>query len=126
MYIDKYKKDDHYEDENGVYYEDSFSFITTHLLDFCGCGCPFDAAMYVKNSLQIVADLSLVQKKNITYEEWKTRKPQIFTCVGAEYFMWYYLDSKGFTEHGGSVPGWLTQKGIEMLSDLNELKEDDD
>lgn len=35
--------------------------------------------------------------------------------------MWYWLDNKGYTEHGGSVPGWLTEEGWKLLEDLEEL-----
>jgi len=36
------------------------------------------------------------------------------------YFMWYWFDKEELTEHGGSVPGWLTKKGLGMLNKLNK------
>lgn len=121
MYIDKYKKEDGYYDQNGCYYEDAESFIISSVLEFCGCGRPYAALEHVYKALQIVNDLKeLVWENKITYQEWDERKKEVFANEGAEYFMWYFLDNKGLTEHGGSVPGWLTPKGIELLEDLEE------
>lgn len=124
MYIDKFKKENGYYDQNECYYEDAESFISNGILGFCGCGMPDAALEYVRKALQIVDDLKqLVWKKKITYEQWEERKKEVFVNDGAEYFMWYFLDNKKLTEHGGSVPGWLTKKGIELLADLTELSE---
>lgn len=122
MFIDKFKKGDGYYDEEECYYEDAESFISNSVLGFCGCGKPEDAIEYVRNALQIVDDLEkLVWKKMMTYEAWEERKKALFTNEGAEYFMWYFLDNKELTDHGSSVPGWLTEKGVELLADLTEL-----
>lgn len=32
------------------------------------------------------------------------------------------MDNEGLTEHLNSVLGFLTNKGIELLSDLNDIK----
>lgn len=121
MFIDKFKKEDGYYDQNECYYEDAESFIATAILGFCGCGMPDKALEHVRRALQIVDDIKLVQEKKITYLQWEERKKEVFANEGAEYFMWYFLDNKKLTQHGGSVPGWLTDKGIELLHDLNKL-----
>ena len=122
MFIDKFKKKDGYYDQDGCYYEDAESFIATGVLGFCGCGMPDVALEYVRKALQIVDDLKqLVYEKKLTYEQWEERKKKVFANKGAEYFMWYFLNNKELTEHGVSVPGWLTKKGIELLADLTEL-----
>jgi len=105
MHIDKYKQaDGWYLDEEGVSYEDAGSFLGTKILDFCGCGNPDSALEYVRDVMQ-----------NIKGKDFDSRKYD-----GKEYFVWYYLDNKELTDHGSSVPGWLTEKGEEFLEDLNE------
>ena len=122
MYIDKYFKKDGYYDEYGCFYGDAKSFIATSIFGFCGCGMPNEALEYVRKSLQLVDDLTnLVFPNIISYEDWEKRKKQVFSDNGAEYLMWYFLNEKELTQHGSSVPGWLTQKGIELLSDINKL-----
>ena len=124
MYIDKFKDNEGfgYTFKDDCYYEDAESLIATGVLGFCGCGMPDAALEHVRKALQIVDDLKqLVWEKKITYEQWEERKKEVFANSGQEYFMWYFLDNKELTEHGGSVPGWLTQEGIELLEDLNEL-----
>jgi hypothetical protein len=36
------------------------------------------------------------------------------------------LDHKGFLEHGGSVPGWLTASGMELYKKLDKYLSDKD
>ena len=123
MNIDKYRtKNGDFVDQDGCYYEDVEDFIATGLLGFCGCGKPHHAIKHVRQSLQLVHDLKyLVWEEKLTYKEWKEKTKEVFLNEGAEYFMWYFLDNKELTEHGGSVPGWLTGKGEELLADLNEF-----
>jgi len=123
MNIDKFKEEDgSYTDEVGIYYEDAESFIATGILGFCGCGCPDDALYYVRDCLHHVNEIKeKVWENKITFEEHQANGKKIFSSVGAEYFAYYFLDNKELTEHGSSVPGWLTQKGIEVLEDINEL-----
>ena len=118
MFIDKFKKEDGYYDQDKCYYEDAESFISTGVLGFCGCGMPDAVLEHVRKALQIVNDIG---EKKLTYEQLEERKKEVFANKGAEYFMWYFLDNKKLTQHGGSVPGWLTKKGIELLADLTEL-----
>lgn len=126
--IEKLKKDDSiyypYKDENGVSYESNTQYIQIEVLGFCGCGNPDSAMKYVRDALLLVS-----KKYEIGYSEWKLRVDKLFPILGSEYFMWYFLDNKGFTEHGGSVPGWITDKGEELLRDIawcleNEKEED--
>lgn len=118
MFIDKFLKEDGYYDQNECHYEDAESFISTAVLGFCGCGMPSAALEYVRKALQLVDDLN---NNESTMKQWAERKKEVFANDGAEYFMWYFLDNMQLTEHGFSVPGWLTEKGIELLSDLTEL-----
>lgn len=123
MFIDKFKKEDGYYYLDECYYEDAESLISIGVLGFCGCGMPGDALEYVRSALQLVNDLKKIAwGDRSAYKQWEKRKRKLFADDGAEYFMWYFLDDKGLTEHGTSVPGWLTDKGVELLSYLNELR----
>jgi hypothetical protein len=127
MYIDQYKKEDGYYDSDNYYYEDAESLISTGILGFCGCGNPEEATEYVRRSLELINNLKEeVWEDKVTYEDWRKEVDAHFGSSGAEYFMWYFLDNKGLTEHGGSVTGWLSVEGVELLSDLNELKESEE
>lgn len=121
MFIDKFKREDGYYDQDNCYYEDAESFISIGILGFCGCGMPADALEYVRKALQLVDDVVIWGDRS-AHEQWEERKRELFSDDGAEYFMWYFLNDKGLTDHGTSVPGWLTDKGIELLSDLMELR----
>lgn len=121
MNIDKFKKEDgSYENSDGCFYEDAVSFLTSHCLGFCGCGMPEEALDYILDILQLIQDRGLIHSDTLTWDDWKTRERKIFPSQGSAYFAYYVLDEKGLTEHGGSVPGWLTPKGEELLSDLSE------
>lgn len=104
MKLDRYKKvDGYYTDEEGFSYEEIDQLLMGRLR-FCGCGDGDAALEYVRSNLQDIKD-------GITRKSEKT---------GAQYFVWYWLDSEGFTDHGVSVPGWLTEKGNQLLEDLTE------
>lgn len=126
--IEKLKKDNSkyypYKDEDGVSYESNTQYIQTKVLEFCGCGDPDLAMKYTRDALLLVS-----KRFKIEYSEWELEESKLFPISGSEYFMWYFLDNKGFTEHGGSVPGWITDKGEELLRDIawcleNEKEED--
>lgn len=117
MHIDKYFKDDGYYDKDDCYYEDAESFLATGVLDFCGCGMPDAALEHVRDSLQLIKDLYSTEN----YNKWREKELDLFNNYGVAYFMYYFLDNKGLTEHGGQVPGWLTLEGEELLEDLIEL-----
>ena len=114
MYIDKWKGEFGYIDEEGCHYDDDESFISTHILGFCGCGCPEEALKYIKGILELLKDY-----KDPNY--WSKLDNFFNNNEGLKYTMFYLLDSKGLTEHGYSVPGWLTEKGKGILGDLIEI-----
>lgn len=115
-FIDRFKYEDGYKDEDDCCYDDAEDFLTTKILGFCGCGIPMAAAHFVRDALQNVED-----KMRMGYDEGEKLANKIYSNDCVKYFTWYVLHEKGFTEHGGSVPGWLTVKGQELLHDLNVL-----
>lgn len=101
-------------------WRDAQYFIDQYDLNFCGCGRPNDVLYYLWKALSLVDDLKEnVWENKKTHEEWQADKAKVFSNIGEEYFMWYFLDSNNFTEHGGSVPGWLTDGGKRLLKELS-------
>lgn len=138
MRIDKYKTTDGhdkgtiwdgYTDPDGVWHQDANGFILGYIFGFCGCGMPTEAMKYIRDVMQHVENLHVLNNpdeltpdaRSALYDKWAEDGKAIFPNQGAEYFAYYVLDAKGLTEHGGSVPGWLTPKGREVLSDINEI-----
>ena len=122
--IDKYLVDGNYIDEDGCHHDTAIDFIQCHIFKFCGCGRPEENLKYVCEALDIIAERSDITGN---YEEKcaksHQRAKELYKTDAAEYFMWYWLETVGLTEHGGSVPGWLTGEGWDVLADLKELKE---
>lgn len=95
-------------------------------LGFCGCGMPVDATEYVLSVLEHIERLKThVWEKKITFEEWIEEGKMIFPNDGAAYFAYYVMAEKGLTEHGGSVPGWLSEKGYAMVDRIKTWQRDD-
>lgn len=125
MNIDKFKREDGYYDKDGCFYEDAESFLQIKVLGFCGCGDPDLSLKHTQIALRQVSNLKeLVWEKKQTWEEWDKENKKLLGEETGVYFMWYWLDTKGFTEHGGSVPGWLTESGYELLEDLDKYFEE--
>lgn len=105
-----------YLDEEGTSHSSYTMYVQCEMLKMCGCGQPEDNVKY------ILAALELVAEERNDWHEWNERCKDLFKTDEAEYFMWYWLETQGLTEHGSSVPGWLTEKGKNLLADLKEIK----
>jgi hypothetical protein len=121
-YLARLKRDgDGYVTDDGCFHEDAES-VLGDLLGLCGCGRPEEVLRYVLDALRLVAmrGPSEYDGHRAWYDaEYRPRVDDLFGGnTGAEYFMWYMLADKDLTEHGGSVPGWLTALGEEVLADL--------
>jgi hypothetical protein len=110
-------------DEQGTHYEDAVSYLG-HLLGFCGCDAPEKALEYIRKRMQALKDIYKTAYENgflkpDGMDRWKEMNA-MFSDHGADYFFWYRLDNLELTEHGGSVPGWLTEKGNDYLEAITE------
>jgi len=85
---------------------------------FCGCGAPGEAYKYLRDVLNMISAGS-DDDWDVKYEK---RKEYFKDIPGIEYFTYYMIDNMELTEHGGSVLGWLTEKGVELRDMLNELE----
>lgn len=87
---------------------------------WCWCGAPETVMTLIKDALELVAEKCPDGTNwNDWYEAHKKREEALFgPNPGIRYFVWYMFDVMGLTEHGGSVPGWLDEKGRELLEAL--------
>lgn len=111
-------------DAEDCYWQDRMGYVM-HTLDFCGCGLPESAATYIRDGLQALAAYWETVRKEprlgtVPVEVWREFEAH-WPDEGSRYFFWYWLDAQKLTEHGGSVPGWLTDKGEDYLAALNEV-----
>ncbi len=112
-------KDGWYIDKDECHTETLCDFLQTSCLGFCGCRMPDTNLAYVKKGLQIInRDL----KNWPPYDEWQKTVMAHFQSQVAADFFFYWTDKEELTEHGGSIPGWLTDKGKELLGLLEELE----
>lgn len=107
------------EDEEGQQaYELAIDLIQVNILGFCACGNPDDNVQFVYNTLAHVLKLKervWDDTNEYDYDEWTKEGLELFGNSQVEYFMYYWLDKEDFTEHGGSVPGWLDEKGYQLM-----------
>lgn len=127
MHIDRFKNEHgEYVDADGFPYDHAESFLHCAILGFCACGDPRASLTYVRDVLRHINRFVELQEEcdfSVFYDGWEEDGKKLFPTKGAEYFAYYVLDANGLTEHGSSVPGWLTPKGKEFMEDVNELLE---
>lgn len=108
--------------------EDELDDMETKLqsdLGFCGCGAPDQSLEFIFDVLRYIDRINTqVHEDKMTWTEWEEEGKQLFACDGARWFTFYWLDSKDFTEHGGSVPGWITDEGRAFMATVEELYRD--
>jgi hypothetical protein len=91
---------------------------------FCCCGCPDENLLYILAGMELIADRPVDLK--VSADFWKEKEKRVLALHGsrgAKWLFYYWLDSKELTEHGGSVPGWLTDRGRSVLERLRRWKE---
>jgi len=101
---------------------DLVDFIQTGDLGFCGCGMPEQNLDYIRKGLEHINETRPEsQEHDDWHPEWVSRGHEIFGNETSRYFFFYWADKEELTEHGGSVPGWLSDKGKELLEVLEIL-----
>lgn len=101
---------------DGISYQDAEGLLVCGFLDFCGCGMPEE-----------VLELMYEVLKNIDFDiDWDTRHKrdeELMPTDAIKYTVWNVLNNKGMLEHGSSLPGWKTEKGMEFQELLGEYLE---
>lgn len=102
--------------------------IQTSILGFCGCGVPMDSLAVVRDGLELIQTKHLNSPDSSSsplwkphYDEWRRKCDVVFPDPRSFWFFMYWAETQDMEEHGGSTPGWLTEKGEGLLADLNEL-----
>lgn len=89
--------------------------------NFCGCGDPEGALRYVLGALKLLktqAELCSMAADKDWHNNWEKMQAErlkYFQSSWAETFAWYMLTNLGMIKHGGSIPGWLTEKGERVV-----------
>ena len=94
-------------DKEGCHWDTEAEYLQIDILGLCVCGNPDDIMLYIKEMLE-----ELEKKDYGEYED----KPYMFFI--------YWANKKGFAEHGSTARcSWLTDKGEELLRDINIILE---
>ena len=110
---------ENYPEEEELLIEPLMDYFMYEKLGLCGCGSPEDSYEAIRRYLHVRKD---AHDDTLPYNEIHDRymSDLHINCsdelqYGILQFLMYILDSRGFTEHGGSIGGcWLTESG-EML-----------
>ena len=106
------------------------SLINVDVLGFCGCADPETNVYLVRDGLSLIAQLrqswwglddTMEQRltKQQATRELEEKLTQLFGNEASKQFFYYWAHSKGYTDHGSSIPGWLTERGEALLKLLN-------
>ena len=118
MNINKYKTEYGYMDDKGEYWDNAINFIQGSILGFSCYGQP------IKNLKYVYECLYLAKLRYNPYQDkkYKEKKDEFFKNDEEMYFAWYFLVSKGLTEHNNNnIPGWLTEKGKNLMENCCRL-----
>jgi len=91
--------------------------VQNGILGFCPCGDPETNLEFVMEGLKLIGTY-----QDIEYEKRKELEAGFFGSEAIAYFFYYWADTVELTEHGGSVPGWLSDKGREVIAMIEDLK----
>ena len=109
---------------DGISFDDDGDALQIHVLGFCGCGQGDQNLVYIMRGLEWVDYHKSDEAFDAWYPKWRHQGERLFGRQAGEYFFAYWADSQGLTEHGGSVPGWLTPDGADLLEALREWHKD--
>jgi len=113
--LDQYRVDDYYMINNSRY--DDTPAIILEMLGFCGCGLPRAATIALYEVLNYIEYCMSDEETDAVTQPFED---------GVSTLIYYMLDDKELTDHGGCVPGWLTAEGKLVLHELKLYFEGDD
>lgn len=105
------------EDDEGFFWDSMLDYLA-NLIGFCGCGAPDVALGYVVDGLKLIQEPFDRPEQFLPQSYWsdlQARRADHFGANGSDYLFYYFCDFHELTEHGGSVPGWLSDKGKRFL-----------
>lgn len=128
MNLEDLKQPDGWYKFDGCDYEEAADVLQSGVLGFCGCGCPEKNLEYIRQALEIIDDpRPKWSDEHKSWEAWwPIHKEKVRAHFGNDqsaYFFYYWAAKNDLTEHGGSVPGWLSDKGRTLLKLLNQQRD---
>ncbi len=109
-----------YQIPDGVYVEDLEELLNCSVLNHCGCGCN-------QSNLELIYHLLKYQKElfDNDYKNYKKSQEKLIFYIKSHaeevlQFIWYQLNELEILEHGGSIPGWLSDKGKHFFDLLEQ------
>lgn len=95
-----------HEDSKGIWWPDFESMVLSSedYIGFCGCGIDGDLE-FILTGLDVIS---------ISWPERQKLELEHFGSDIAAQFFYKWCNAKELTEHGGSVPGWLSDKGRDL------------
>lgn len=110
-----------YVDSEGCSWSDAVAYLQGGVLGFCTCGAPEDNLLYVMGGLEVLSEDADMADFDAW---WPAHMGRVVEHFGSEqaanFFAYWANDVAGLMEHGGSIPGWLTPKGHDVLRMLRE------
>lgn len=104
--------------DDDLCYQLFINFVIEQVFKWCGCSSPDEAYDQIHKILKL-----LKIRNDIEYEEYKEKLNEITGNYGNAMIIFYVLDEKGLTEHGGGVGGsWLYCKGEELFELMNDYE----
>ena len=111
-----------YTDEKGVSFETLADYYQFEVFGFCGCGRPKANLVFIRDGIRLIDDRQTAMKKGtFIWAEEEQKAIALFGNGLSMNFFFYWCDNLELTEHGGAIPGWLTDRGEMVLKDLETI-----
>ena len=109
------------------------SYYWLETFKFCACGNPEIVLGHLRDAMRALKDQSDYSHSRPAFgwtpedqaKSNETNRKVGRDCEPLYYLTGYLLDAGGLTEHGGSVPGWLTPEGEALLAFLEGTPEEE-
>lgn len=111
--------------DDGPTYENLIDELWFGKMNFCGCGNPEAVLIRMRDTMRAMKNRSDYWRSKrgvpMFYDDPETKRlcQEINSSAGSDdasrYMTFYLLDAAGIEEHGGAVPGWLTEYGETIL-----------
>ena len=122
MKIPEPEKNGMIKDSDGASWDNAQHYLMGYVFGFCLCGMPYETLKYIRGGLELVDGYV----HNDDYDAHEKRCSDYFGSYGQRYFFYYWCDKMGYSEHGGSVPGWLSKEGKDLLAILRGMNLEDE
>lgn len=116
----------------GCTFDDAVSFYHSGIFGFCGCGEPRANLRLIRDALALTEEFFEADTELGAWNEYCVqygqRRLALFGTLASEQFFAYWANETKppLMEHGGCIPGWLTDHGRRVLADLQVMGLDEE